>query len=66
MSLLEVQREGFCFNGSRKIAISYKRITVSDFWVELKLNFIEKNISTIVIFEKKKFQIMCHMIGLYH
>ena len=32
----------------------------------MKIKFYWKNISTIVIFEKKKFQIMCHMIGLYH
>ena len=32
----------------------------------MKIKFYWKNISTIVIFEKKKFQIMCHMIGLHH
>ena len=32
----------------------------------MKIKFYWKNISTTVIFEKKKFQFMCHMIGLYH
>ena len=32
----------------------------------MKMKFNWKNISTIVIFEKKEFQITCHMIWLYH
>ena len=33
---------------------------------EMQIKFYYKIISTIFIFEKKKFQIMCHMIGLHH
>ena len=29
----------------------------------MKIKYYWKNISAIVIFEKKKFQIMCHMIN---
>ena len=32
----------------------------------MQIKFYYKIISTIFIFEKKKFQIMCHMIGLHH
>ena len=53
-----------------KIVISQKMVYVDwhsiIFLGEMQIQFSKKIVSTIVIFEKKMFQIMCHMIGLHH
>ena len=49
----------------KKLKLEYIRI-FSNNAREMKMKFYQKIIGTLVIFKTKKFQIMCHMIGVYH
>ena len=67
--LAVIDDEGYVSMGSEGALIIkvYRTRLWQDFWLQWKVNFTEKILAPLlVIFEKKKFQIMCHMIGINH